>query len=630
MKFWLLIFCLILPLKIHADNSVRVQREAKIFNFKHQVRPKKKGKINLQKFSTNDAFFKPSLQIPLEPSLAQRSGAAIHYAQPLVAAKNLFHYDNLPNFQDAKINPKSKKNGGKRVKPRIPFVRKRPKKPKNRQDLFKYSRGKIPFKPQFQYDTRGEKRKKEKNIEEEDTELKVTIVFGEEVDQNNEDKVMIDEANPDIYKYYEESKEFDPLPKYETRRPKTSTVPPKTSTISPKTTTNPPKITTTISPRTINYLSKPIKITTPKTRTIKNDFRYYENTEKYYQRITTRIPKPKTYTTKTYPPKTYPTKTYPPKTYTPKTYPPKTYTPKTYTPKELQFYADYEAEQLPTYDPDQIYDHHDYFNYDHYDKSSTSPTATSFFDNFFNDNNEFGFGQKFMPPSFNSSDFFGTKVYPTFGIMSTTTLPTESPKMSTTLPSERPKKARRTTQRPAKMNTWPSGRTTFVPKTSTFPQKITTTLPKTTTTAYSMFTQRGRGTIFDIPEQEFIPNHMFYPSTDRPQMTSSEKNTAQPDVRYRKRSTARPKVIPAPPTPPPAPSIKSLRMLRRQRKLKQKLRVKKRKRKKKQRIRKKELKEKQAAIKRSLTFQYKVLDFVNQTAFWTTLVSVIGFALAMQ
>ena len=146
---------------------VRVQREAKIFNFKHQVRPKKKGKINLQKFSTNDAFFKPSLQIPLEPSLAQRSGAAIHYAQPLVAAKNLFHYDNLPNFQDSKINPKSKKNGVKRVKPRIPFVRKRPKKPKNRQDLLrpkvKHSKGKIPFKPQFQYDTRGKKREKEKN-----------------------------------------------------------------------------------------------------------------------------------------------------------------------------------------------------------------------------------------------------------------------------------------------------------------------------------------------------------------------------------------------------------------------------------------------------------------------------------
>ena len=118
---------------------------------------------------------------------------------------------------------------------------------------------------------------------------------------------------------------------------------------------------------------------------------------------------------------------------------------------------------------------------------------------------------------------------------------------------------------------------------------------------------------------------MFYPSTDSPKMTP------KPDVRYRKRSTAKPQKIPAPPKLPKPPSIKSLRMLQRQLR-KHKIKVKQRKRKKKikGRIRKKELKEKQQAIKRSLTLQYKVLDFINQTAFWTTFVSVIGFALAMQ
>ena len=90
----LLIFCLILPSKILAfsvenyedlSSKIRIQRDAKYWNTKkHQVRPKKKGKINLQKFGSNDAFFRPSVQIPLKPSLAQRSGAAIHYApQPL-------------------------------------------------------------------------------------------------------------------------------------------------------------------------------------------------------------------------------------------------------------------------------------------------------------------------------------------------------------------------------------------------------------------------------------------------------------------------------------------------------------------------------------------------------------------
>ena len=640
MNFVLLIFCLILPWKIqsfYVENSnqdlskIRIQRDAKywnngrrLWNTKHQVKPKKKGKINLQKFQSNDAFFRPSVQIPLKPSLAQRSGAAIHYAQPLVAAKNLFHYDNLPSLQPKNSGKKSKKKPSKnvhtkRVKPRIPFMRK--KKKKNRQELFrpkfKYSKDKrIPFKPEFQYDTRT----KYKKNDEEDTELKVTIVFGEEIDQNKiKDKVVTEEPD-DIYKYYEESQDFDPLPKYEIKRPKTTTVAPIKSTFTPKTTTNAPKFTTTSLPKSINYLSKPIKIRpTSKIRTIKNDFGYYDNyqnTEKYYQR-----PKP------TRLPKTYTPRTYIPKTYTPKTYTPKTYTKS--TQNELQFYTDYEEKQLPTYDPDQIYDHHDYFNYDHYDKSTTSSsTSVSFFDNFFNDN-QFGFGQKFKPPSFNGSDFFkASGVKPTFGIMSTT-LPTESPKMSTTLPSERPKqpkKGRRTTTgSPQVITTWPSGTTTLIPKTSTIPQRTTTGVPKSTTTEYSMFPQRGRGTIFDLPESEYIPDHMFYPSTDSPKMTPN------PDVRYRKRSTVKPQKIPAPPKPPKPPSIKSLRMLQRQLR-KHKIKVKQRKRKKKikGRIRKKELKEKQQAIKRSLTLQYKVLDFINQTAFWTTFVSVIGFALAMQ
>ena len=139
---------------------------------------------------------------------------------------------------------------------------------------------------------------------------------------------------------------------------------------------------------------------------------------------------------------------------------------------------------------------------------------------------------------------------------------------------------------------------------------VTITPTTITTTVYSMFTQRGRGTLYKIPESQ---NTL---------VLSDEKQ--EKNQRFKKHQN--PPIIP-PPMPPKPPSIKSLRLLQKERR--QRIRKVKRKKKKKQRIQKKELK-KQAAIKRSLTLQYKVLDFINRTAFWTTFLSVIGFAFAMQ
>ena len=54
------------------------------------------------------------------------------------------------------------------------------------------------------------------------------------------------------------------------------------------------------------------------------------------------------------------------------------------------------------------------------------------------------------------------------------------------------------------------------------------------------------------------------------------------------------------------------------------------KRKKKGRIRKKDLNKRQSsAKKRSLAFQYKVLDMVNFIAYWTSLLSILAFAIAL-
>ena len=54
------------------------------------------------------------------------------------------------------------------------------------------------------------------------------------------------------------------------------------------------------------------------------------------------------------------------------------------------------------------------------------------------------------------------------------------------------------------------------------------------------------------------------------------------------------------------------------------------KRKKKGRIRKKDLnKRPSSAKKRSLAFQYKVLDLVNLIAYWTSLLSILAFAIAL-
>ena len=139
---------------------------------------------------------------------------------------------------------------------------------------------------------------------------------------------------------------------------------------------------------------------------------------------------------------------------------------------------------------------------------------------------------------------------------------------------------------------------------------VTSTRPPSTTTVYSMFTQRGRGTLYKIPENQ----NTLILSDEKAVKSQKYENSQNPTI------------IP-PPIPPKPPSIKSLRLLQKERK--QRIRQVKRKKKKKRRIQKKELK-KQAAIKRSLTFQYKVLDFINRTAFWTTFLSVIGFAFAMQ
>ena len=70
-------------------------------NAKNKLRPKPKQRLNLNQFVSNDIPFVPSRQIPLLPSLKQRSGAAIKYAQAekLVAADNLIPIINKPNFK---------------------------------------------------------------------------------------------------------------------------------------------------------------------------------------------------------------------------------------------------------------------------------------------------------------------------------------------------------------------------------------------------------------------------------------------------------------------------------------------------------------------------------------------------
>ena len=266
-----------------------------IKNSRHKIKPKVR---EIVKFGSNDAPFRASYEIPLWPSLEQRSGAAIHYAQQLVAAKNLFHYDNLPtqkvpeNIENTTKIPKTTEKS--RIKQRIPFKpRKRPKnreeifgpkirersknrenlknqerpeilkRPKfqerpeiherpensqnykNREDLFrpkfKYSKTKSTFKPIFRYDTREIGKKNET----EDSELKVTIVFGEELDHNND----LEEATI-IYPQT-------------TTRPKLTTP----RRISWRTTNNPDKYSK----------SKEYETTTYGTRIVQNDFDFFDN-----------------------------------------------------------------------------------------------------------------------------------------------------------------------------------------------------------------------------------------------------------------------------------------------------------------------------------------------------------------
>ena len=267
-----------------------------IKNSRHKIKPKVR---EIVKFGSNDAPFKASFEIPLWPSLEQRSGAAIHYAQQLVAAKNLFHYDNLPTQkvpESIELTTKvPKTTESNRIKQRIPFIpRKRPKnreeifgpkihkrpkshenpksykrpenqerpetqerpknnqrpenheKPKNREDLFrpkfKYSKAKSTFKPVFRYDTREIGKKNET----EDSELKVTIVFGEELDHNND----LEEATI-IYPQT-------------TARPKLTTTPRR---ISWRTTNSPNKYSK----------SKEYETTTYGTRIVQNDFDFFDN-----------------------------------------------------------------------------------------------------------------------------------------------------------------------------------------------------------------------------------------------------------------------------------------------------------------------------------------------------------------
>lgn len=473
--------------------------------------PQTKHRINLIQLTSNDVPFVPSQPIPLLPSLAQRSGAAIKYtvAEKLVAAENFVNQPQSFQIKTTRKPPKDNKKVKKHVEKLVAtdnFVNKPQIVAKKPPNLFKTIQNQV--KNLLTTTTT------QKPIP--STTKKATNLF-----QNIQNQVK------------------NLLPKRTTLKPKASpskkapnllnnikNLPPITTTKKPprkvvkltkrrripfRPVKNVPKVTPTARIDTEDELKVTVEIDSSH-----EDFNF-DKDKKVYHYLESE----------------------------------ENLISNHYFEKE-ENHKRFENEENPT-----INDHKEYFEYEDY-YQPTSRFFESFYNNFGGGGHFGDFGAKFNKTSIFDSDFEET-----FGNVFDST--TKSP---------------RSFDKPVSI--------TSIVLNPIFRSTTTTLAPKSE--------QSKPDLIIVKPEPPKAPEFPNF----------SKKPPVEP---------------PKPPEFPPIPLNKT--------KAKKKMPVKVKMRRRKKKIQKKELKKREKAIKRSLTFQYLILDWVNYLAYWTSFISILAFALAI-
>jgi hypothetical protein len=354
--------------------------------FRHQIKPKKLNRISATKFKTNDIIFEPSKPIPIKPSLQQRSGAAISYAQRLIARNDLPVQGTMPSLpmvssvsaSDPDDDSANGDDTGFKVTIEIA--------------------GDYTIDP----DTTTTVDYKTRQGKQNGTTNDIPKYNWKIINSNDEDEDE-DEPVKTVYKYYEESREYyDDDPE----------------------SGNGDKYLYKDQDRPAYYDDNDFRLySRPNYNPNPDDYNHNHIRDGSHHNYS---PRP-TYSTPTeYDRPTYPTYSTPTEYHKP-TYPtystPTEYTRPSYpsysTPTEYHRPQDYNyLARQPTYKPaqvanlDHIDEHEDYFNYD---LSSTvdptpyaddnTPYPPSFFESFFNGDHKFEFGAKFNTPDFNDSKF---------------------------------------------------------------------------------------------------------------------------------------------------------------------------------------------------------------------------------
>ena len=302
--------------------------------------------------------------------------------------------------------------------------------------------------------------------------------------------------------------------------------------------------------------------------------------------------------------------------------------------------TDSSIEEIKDYKPEsknqKINDYQEYFEYDDY-----SSDGTQFFDTFFDNDLSFGFGRKFQPPDigshfskgvlFQDENVFQEKVNtesPYDRYQSSTSHVTQRPAKRTT-----PLDTQKTKQKYQYLNTKRPNLYSSV----LFHTREPTLSDDSYEVGYDKYWSKKNSRKKDnLPSYE--TTDVVKTTTEYPDIILDDPNdkysmgTKFPPPPLPPSPPALPKLTkPSPPALPKLPKS-DLGSVETNEEWGKRIKIKRKrpKRKKKGRIRKKDLKKRQSsAKKRSLAFQYKVLDLVNLIAYWTSLLSILAFAIAL-
>ena len=320
--------------------------------------------------------------------------------------------------------------------------------------------------------------------------------------------------------------------------------------------------------------------------------------------------------------------------------------------------TDSSIEEIKPYKPEsknhKINDYQEYFEYDDY-----SSDGTQFFDTFFDNDLSFGFGRKFQPPDigshfskgvlFQDENVFQEKVNtesPYDRYQSSPSHVTQRPaKRTTPLDTQNTKQKYQylNTRRPnlyssvlfhtreptISDDSYEVGYDKYWSKKNSrkkdnFPRYEITTDAVKTTTEYPDI-------ILDDPNDKYSKGTKF-PHPPLPPSTPAYPDIILDDSKDKYSLGTKFPPPPLPPSPPALPKLpkSDIESVEETGEWGKRIKIKRKrpKRKKKGRIRKKDLNKRQAK-KRSLAFQYKVLDMVNLIAYWTSLLSILAFAIAL-